>query len=137
MIVLQIAKLLHAQGIGILNESGAGGSIYIGFSPATPDASITLTPKPAPLSDAKLAYDFSAFQVRVRDRDIRLADSKAQAVYNALHGLGMITLPDGTYLLTCTAFTPGYMGVDEVGRHEYVFSCQCEVSNNASNIREA
>ena len=137
MLVTQIAKLLHAQGIGVFNETGAGGTIFIGFQPATPDAIITLYPSGGFSSSAKLGYDNPSFKVRVRGTtDIRTADSKAQAIYNALHGLGMLTLPDGTYLLTCTGFPPGSMGIDSNGRHEYSINFQTEISNPNSN-REA
>jgi hypothetical protein len=120
-----IARYLADQGLVTYP-----GDVFFDVAPATPDAAVTLTVYGGAPVDSKLPYDSPSVQVRVRAPadDRAQARTRAQALYGALHGLGPITLDDGTRLLSCIAKqVPGSMGQDELGRLEYVFNCDTEL----------
>jgi hypothetical protein len=105
------------------------GDVFFDLSPASPDAAVTLTVYGGAPVDSKLPYDAPSLQVRVRApaTDRAQARTRAQALYDALNGLGPITLEDGTRLLLAVANqSPGSMGQDELGRIEYVVNFSLE-----------
>lgn len=119
-----IARYLADQGLVTYP-----GDVFFDLSPASPDAAVTLTVYGGAPVDSKLPYDSPSLQVRVRAPAIDRAQARtrAQALYGALHGLGPITLPDGTRLLLAVANqSPGSMGQDDLGRIEYVFNLALE-----------
>lgn len=137
MLIAAIARYLHNNGLATFQETGAGGNVFLGYVPSTPDEIVALFDTPAPASDGALPYDNANFQVRVRGtKDIRTAHTKATAIYNALHGLHHFTLPDGTWLLRCIGSRPYPLGVDANGRHEYVSTFQTEILNTNNPNRE-
>jgi hypothetical protein len=90
---------------------------------------VTLTVYGGAPVDSLLPYDSPSLQVRVRApaTDRAQARTRAQALYGALHGLGPITLADGTRLLLAVANqSPGSMGQDDLGRIEYVVNFSLE-----------
>jgi hypothetical protein len=122
-----IARYLAGQ--GLVTYGGTGNDVFFDVAPATPDAAVTLTVYGGAPVDSLLPYDSPSVQVRVRaPADARAqARTRAQALYSALHGLGPITLPDGTRLILAVANqSPGSMGQDELGRIDYVFNLACE-----------
>lgn len=120
-----IARYLAAQGLVTYP-----GDVFLDLSPASPDAAVTLTVYGGAAVDSKLPYDSPSLQVRVRAPagDRAQARTRAQALYGALHGLGPITLPDGTRLILAVANqSPGSMGQDDLGRIEYVVNFSLEL----------
>lgn len=134
MIVVELAKRLHAAGIVVFDETGTSGDAFIGRNPSEPDESVALTPYPGPPSDSGLPYDLESFQVRIRSApfDPRPGINKAKQIYDALHGLRAITLADGTYLVSCLAnhTSPAPLGPDGNNRDEWTLSFTTEVRNN-------
>lgn len=119
-----IARYLADQGLVTYP-----GDVFFDLSPASPDAAVTLTVYGGAPVDSKLPYDSPSLQVRVRApaTDRAQARTRAQALYGALHGLGPITLEDGTRLILAVANqSPGSMGQDDLGRLEWVFNLACE-----------
>jgi hypothetical protein len=105
------------------------GDVFFDVMPAAPDAAVCLTVYGGAPVDSKLPYDAPSLQVRVRApaTDRAQARTRAQALYSALHGLGPITLLDGTRLILAVAQSaPGSMGQDDLGRLEYVFNLALE-----------
>jgi hypothetical protein len=115
----------HLEGLGILayDENGVTGNTFIDSMPASPDTAVVLTIYGGPEADSKLGYDEPNVQVRVRGGpDPRPSRVLANEIRSELHGLGPLTLPDGTELLSCIAIqaAPALLQVDENGRFEHV-----------------
>jgi hypothetical protein len=76
-------------------------------------------------------------RLQVRTRSAQLADSRdrCQAVYDELHGLGPMTLPDGTelQLIVGRGSGPAYIGRDQAGNPEH--TCNFDVSIYNPNRR--
>jgi hypothetical protein len=122
-----LAQYLAAA--GLVTYGGTSGDVFFDVMPASPDAAVCLTVYGGAPVDSLLPYDAPSVQVRVRApaTDRAQARTRAAALYSALHGLGPITLADGTRLLLAVANqAPGSMGQDELGRLDYVFNLACE-----------
>ena len=102
--------------------AGTGGNTFMEAMPATPDSAVVLSLYGGPQPDSRLGYDYVNLQVRTRgDVDPRTSRTRAWAIYSELHGLGPVTLADGTLLLSCNALqAPTLMGQDEQRRFEHV-----------------
>ncbi|MGK5531535.1 minor capsid protein [Streptomyces sp. URMC 129] len=124
-----LARYLHSLGLVTYDTTGTTGDLFIGTMPPEPDAAVALTRYGGERPDPRLPYDEPRVQVRVRGGpDPRVSEARAYAIYDALHGLSSVTLPDGTYLVTCEALqTPAAMGRDESGRHEHVTNYELTV----------
>jgi hypothetical protein len=121
----------YLAGLGLVTYDGtAAGDVFFDLMPPSPDVAVCLTTYGGAPLDSKLPYDTPSLQVRVRASATARAQARvrAWALYDALHGLGPITLEDGTRLLSCIAKqTPGSMGQDDLGRPEYAFNCDNEL----------
>jgi hypothetical protein len=134
----QLAQLLHDLGLGVYKTDGsAGGTIYLTVLPDLPDEALAVARYPGPTSDSKLGYDSVNAQVRVRGGrdDVRVGEAKAQAVYDALHGLGERPLAGGGYLQLAVGNQSGpvYMGRDGAGRHEWAVNVAMELRRPTAN----
>jgi len=124
-----IARYLEQQGLGTLGQT-----IFWRKFPDTPDEIVVLTPYGGPTSDNKLGYDEVTFQVRVRGPRTG-ADgppfNKLQAIYDELHGLSDVELPDGTWVVGIIGLqsSPQFLLHDENGRAHYVLNFQAEIRN--------
>lgn len=125
-----IARYLAERGHGTYGPDVVGATICLEQMPSTPDELISLTiyDGGATEPDSLLGYDEPRMQVRVRGTtDPRVSRARALAVYSELHGLGQITLPDGTYLILAVALQPVFsLGTDENRRHEHAFNLRAE-----------
>lgn len=113
---------LAAAELVTYDPDGVTGDAFSDIMPAAPDECVALTPYGGTEPDSKLPYDEPSLQVRTRGgADPRVARARAWAIYNELNGLASLTLPDGTWLVLCTANqTPQTLGQDTLGRTEYV-----------------
>jgi len=137
MISKGLAKYLHNLNLGVYSETLAGATIACEYLPPTPDIITMLRTYTGIATDAKLGYDTYGVQVFVRgaNADPRPVEIRAMAAYNALHGIGNVTLPEGTELINCYAMQPPFsLGVDANGRHGYAFNLSCEIRN--ATVRE-
>ncbi|WP_228974947.1 minor capsid protein [Streptomyces sp. DH12] len=125
-----LARHLEARGLLSYDETGVTGDTFIESMPDQPDTAIVLTIYGGPEADSLLGYDEPSVQVRVRGGpDPRTSRQRCEAIRSELHGLGPVTLPDGTLLLSCIAIqaAAASMGVDDAGRHEHVCNYRLEV----------
>lgn len=124
-----LLRHLHTAGHLTYDPTGASGDAYSDIMPAAPDEAVCLTLYGGPPPDSLLPYDEPNVQVRVRaGADPRAARARAWAIYGELNGLARTTLPDGTWLVLCTANqTPASMGQDDTGRCEYVVNLSLTV----------
>lgn len=134
----QVCQLLHDLALGVYKVDGtAGGTIFETVLPDAPDEALAVARYPGPTSDSKLGYDSVNAQVRVRGSraDVRTGEAKAQAVYDAVHGLGERPLTGGGYLQLAVGNQSGpvYMGRDQNGRHEWAVNFQLELRRPTAN----
>jgi hypothetical protein len=125
-----LARYLDSEGVLDYDAAGVTGNTFIEVVPQTPNRCVSLSIYGGEVPDSKLGYDSVAMQVRTRGtNDPRVSRSFNQAIYDKLHGLGQIELPDGTYVILCVAnqSAPQYIGVDSNGRHEHTLNYMIEV----------
>ncbi|GAB3437487.1 minor capsid protein [Actinophytocola sediminis] len=133
----EFARLLAELGLGTYDDAGTTGDIFLKRLPPEPAAALAVSRYGAGESDAGLPYDTVNVQVRIRgtNTDARDAESRAQAVYDALHGLGSRDLPGGTWLVLCVGLQGGPidMGADELGHGEYSVNVRAELERVTAN----
>jgi hypothetical protein len=127
-----IALYLTAKSLLTYGPDGTGGDTFLDDMPSAPDQAIALTLYEASNSepDSLLGYDEPRLQVRVRGtQDATVSRDRCRAIYEELHGLGPIVLPDGTRLILCVALQhgPAALGKDANGRHEHVCNFRAEI----------
>ncbi|MFA9432890.1 MULTISPECIES: minor capsid protein [unclassified Egicoccus] len=127
-----IARLLDT--LGLVTYDGPGNDVFIDAMPTTPDVAVVITGYGGPEADVAGGWDHPRIQIRVRGTaDPRISRSRLQAIYDALHGLSGITLPDGTWLADCHGLqsSPQSLGRDSNGRHEHAINFELDVRNPA------
>lgn len=135
----EFALLIDAAGFGTYptDPDDTSGSIFLHTQPAEPDEAITVARYAGPDSDSLQGYDLVAFQVRVRGprHDVGAAETTAQAVYDALHGMRSRALPGGTWLvhLLGTQAGPVFTSVDAKQRAEFVLNFRAELRRITAN----
>ncbi|MEU9002581.1 minor capsid protein [Streptomyces sp. NPDC048551] len=124
-----LARHLAARGLVSYNPAGTGGDCFIESLPSTPGECVVLgVYDDGSVQDSRIGYDTVAVQVRVRGAtDPRVSRARAHAIRSELHGLGPVTLPDGTNLLLSVARNVAGLGVDDNRRHEHVFNALMQV----------
>ncbi|MER5213703.1 minor capsid protein [Streptomyces sp. NPDC002838] len=125
-----IARHLLAKGLVDYRTADVGGDCFLESMPPAPDEAVVLsTYNDGREPDSKLGYDEPRVQVRVRGtKDPRVSRQRCKAIYDELHGLGEVTLPDGTDLILSVALQngPASIGTDQLGRHEHVCNFRME-----------
>lgn len=133
MLIAEIAQYLNAQGIGVFESGGLGGDIFIESCPSSPDNVIYITGTGGPQGDGKFPVDRPTLQIIVRGGVNPIAaQSRAQSIYNILHGFHHARFcDDGYWIVGCWGIqsSPTHIGVDDLGRHEYSLNFQLEIEN--------
>jgi len=121
----QVAHYLDDNSIGVFDESGATGDIFIATMPDKPDEAIAIYPtggykaEGTRLSRAGLP----TVTILVRgDRDPRTAEDRAQLIYDLLEGFHADSfVSGGYYIIDCRGIQsgPNHIGQDENLRHRY------------------
>lgn len=126
-----LARHLAARGLVTYNPTGTGGDCFAEVMPSGPDEAVVLAVyDDGTEPDSAMGYDEPRVQIRVRGtRDPRVSRERAVAIRSELHGLGPLTLPDGTDLIlsVCLQGAPALIGVDDNGRHEHVANFRMEI----------
>lgn len=135
-----LARYLHTQGLAVYDLTGAvetvDWSAFIETMPPQGDLVVGLFQYASGESDSTNPWDTTNVQVRVRAReDPRTSRTRAQAIYDRLHGLGPLTLPDGTWvqLAIGTQGGPIPLGPDRSGRQEHTVNFRIEFDNPSLN----
>jgi hypothetical protein len=127
----EVARLLDELGLGSYDPDGRQGDVFLAVLPPSPDLALALSRQPGRESDARLAYDEPVVRVRVRGnpKNAVIAEARAQAVYDGLHGMGDRALPGGTWLVLSvgTAAGPVFAGRDTGERDEWVVDLRMEL----------
>lgn len=128
-----IAQHLTQRGIVVYDPDGTTGNCFLESMPSRPGTAVVLTIYDAAIeSDSKLGYDEPRMQVRVRGGpDPSVSRLLCKAIRDELHGLGPVTLPDGTLLILSIALqaAPASLGVNTNGEHEHVCNFRMEIRN--------
>lgn len=129
------AVYLDTLGLVTFDATGNTGDTYVYAMPDTTGQAVVISTYAGAPPDVKHPYDRPGLQVRVRGtEDPRVAETRAWAIYNALHDLYGLTLPGGTWLMRCTAQgTPSPMGQDQNHRWEFVTNFQTEIHHVTAN----
>ncbi|MFC9688849.1 minor capsid protein [Kribbella sp. NPDC056951] len=132
----EVAGLLEELGLGDYNPP-TGGDIFLGGMPATTDAAVVLTRQPGVESDSRLGYDEPVvlFRVRGTPNNATVAEARAQAIYDAIHGLANRRLPGGTWLVlgVGTQAGPIFAGRDTNARDEWSVAVRMELHRPTVN----
>lgn len=134
----EVAQLLAELDVGTYHADGTpGGTIYLTVLPPRPDVALAVALYGGTEASALHSYDEPRVQVRTRGtaEDVRSGERLAQSAYDALHGLGMITMPGGTWLQLAVGLQsgPAYIGRDDSGRHEWTVNVRIEVQRSTPN----
>lgn len=133
----EVAELLAELGLGTYDPDGSGGDIFLAAMPITPDAAVVLTRQAGAESDARLAYDEPVVRIRVRavPRNATSGEARAQAIYDAVHGLANRRLPGDTWLVSSvgTEAGPVYVGRDDDDRDEWAVTLRMELHRPTAN----
>lgn len=139
-ITQQWAALLHELGLGTYRPDASGGDVFLGGLPRDPAAALAVTlPGAGSPADGRNGYDEPALLVRVRGEphDWVGAERRAQAVWDALHGLGKRVLPGGLRVERCFAVAQGptYVTRDDQSRHEWSVQMSTELRRPSTGRR--
>jgi hypothetical protein len=137
MVLDNLARWLALRGLGVYDPTGAAQtadwSVFPDDMPDSPNLVIGLFQYPGEAyPDAGQPWEDVRVQIRVRGTaDPTLSRSRAQAIYNAVHGLGPLELPAGLWLQLAVAVNAGVFGLgrDPSGRHEHVCNFELSIIN--------
>lgn len=135
----QFAALLGELGLGEYRAAATGGDVFLFGLPRDPAAAVAVTLVGGPEADGRHGYDEPTVLYRVRGApgDPAGAERRAQAIWDALHGLRKRTLSGGTRLVRCFAAQAGpvFVGVDDQGRAEWSITMSTELRRPTFNRR--
>lgn len=120
MLGAELATYLDGLNLGVFS-TGADSTIYIEHLPDTPDTCIGIYSRGGAAPDLKTTVGRPQLQLIVRgDTDPRTAQSVAQALQDALHGLHDTTFDTTRIMLCqCAQSQPVSLGPDDNGRYRY------------------
>jgi hypothetical protein len=131
----EMATYLDTEGLVDYNTPNGGNVFipsYVGVDSA-PDIAILIRPTGGGRADGKREYDDPTIQIIVRSTtDPTPGMTKAQAIYDKLHGFHVSTFTTGgRKIINCVGIQsqPAYIGMDANGRHEYSLNFQLHVQN--------
>jgi hypothetical protein len=132
-----VAQYLNGLGLVTYDPTGVTGDCFAESMPPTPDTAVVLTLyDDSTEPDSKLPYDEPRMQVKVRGGpDPRTSRTLCKQIRDVLHGLGPVTLPDGTELIlsVCLQSAPASLGVDDNRRHAHVCNFRLEIVNRTTH----
>lgn len=114
---------------GLTWALAAGGNVFLKL-PSQPNRAVAVFPSGGFEADSKLPYSRPTLQVFVRgDEDAMWALEMWQKIYARVQGMRNVTLPDGTYLVSCLAMQSGpvYVGQDANGRYQFSLNLMLEI----------
>jgi hypothetical protein len=127
-----IAAWLGANIDGLTWSTEAGGNVFVDSLPSSPDRCVAVYSQGGFEADSKLEYDAPVFQLVIRSTaDPRWALETWQKIYDELHALRHVTLPNGRYLLFALVVqsSPVRIGADDSGRAQYSMNVRAEVTS--------
>ena len=132
MLVSEMAEYLQSKNLGIFDEVGNTGDIFIYTMPSSPDNIIALYSRGGTQADSKLGYDPLSVQIMVRGVYAIPTHDRAQNIYNTLQGFHNNTfINNGTWIVSCIADQsgPNFISKDENKRFEFSLNFTVEIKN--------
>lgn len=132
MLSAEIARYLEAMEIGSFLESLPGGTIYLNNLPSTPDDALCIRETGGFAGNLKHGYDDPTVQITLRGVTQETVASRAQDVYDLLHGLRSMRLVEGgMWIVDCESIggPPAFIRQDENRRYEYVLNFRLHIRN--------
>lgn len=114
-----LAGKLNTAGVGVYPGTSSTRTIYIGEMPDIPDACIALYARPGRPKELFCDIQYPELHVEVRAATYAAAQTKAEAVDTALHGLHDTALSGHQYLTIQALGVPAKLEVD--GRNRTIF----------------
>lgn len=111
-----IALQLHDAGVGVYQGTSSTRTVYIAEMPDTPDALICLYARPGRRKELYCDLQYPDLHVEVRAATYSAAQTKAEAVDAALHGLHDTALSGHQYLTIQALGVPAFLEKDARGR---------------------
>jgi len=123
-----IKDFLVSASVGIF-----GTNLFIGSMPDSPDACVAIYDTGAvEESLMQMVYEFPTFQVKVRANAYNTAQTKARAVYDALHGVNNQTKNNARYILIACQAGINFIGPDEKKRPTFTLNFRAHRTNKAT-----
>jgi len=138
MLVVEIAKYLHNQGIGTFDETGVEGDIFIGLLPQAPTSCIAINPTGGYMVTTSQHVDEPTIQILVRG-SLNPLDSynRAQQILDTLNGFHNDRFtPDGQFIVNCVAIQSAPFGFrDNNGNYIHTINFLIDTMNyNRRNL---
>lgn len=111
-----LAAYLNAQSVGVYPGTSSTRTIYISECPDAPDAVVTLYARPGRPKSLFCDLQYPELHVEVRAATYSAAQTKAEAIDAALHGLHDSALSTHKYLTIRALGVPAKLEVDGRGR---------------------
>ena len=119
--------------------AGTTGNVFLGSMPPDPDEAIEIHTTGGPEASTKDGYAMPTAQVVVRGTaDPRTGEDLAEAIYGELHGMRYVTLPGGTFVVSCVGIQSGpvSLGEDDNGRHRYSLNFRLHIRRQTTHSLE-
>lgn len=133
MMHVGLAQWIGANVPGLDYLESAGGNVFVDNVPSAPNRLVAVLTEGGPEADAKLGYDSPMAEILIRSDSASPAWALDtwRALYDAIHALRHVELPDGTMLVYALAVqsSPNRIGTDDNGRHQYSLNVRTEVRN--------
>lgn len=113
-----IAVYLASAGVGVYPGTGnpSNRTIYVAELPDVPDAVIALDGNPGKPKDPKTDLQYPGLHIEVRASTYSAAQTKAEAIDAALHGMHDMTLNGHKFVLIQALDVPRKLYIDGRGR---------------------
>lgn len=127
-----VAGVLDKASLGVFDERGTKGNIFLGFLPNKPDNAIGIIPAPSMNDDIWNDTQRPNIQVLVRNNRVDLALDLSSKVYNELTSLECTHIGEETYVISCVALStcPTELDRDDKDR------CQCIYTFKLETMKE-
>lgn len=120
-----LAVQLNTAGVGVYPGTASTRTIYIGEMPEGPDAVIALYARPGRPKDIYTDIQYPELHVEVRAATYSAAQTKAEAIDTALHGIHDTILSTHKYLTVQALGVPAKLEVDGRGRTIFYQNFRC------------
>lgn len=134
MIAAAVARTLDTEIESLAYRPAlAGGNIYVGWMPDTPDIAVAVMPRPGTPNLTKLPGDVANVQILVRHIDEVALDELTATIFDRLACLPAQVLAAGTtdavQLIGCTVTSSAPIGRDAAGRPEHSLNVTLRIHN--------
>ena len=127
-----LATALAELGHGTYLPTAGGGTIYVGARPPAPVNVVVVAPSGAgPEPSLWDEYETTRWQIWVRDATFTGGEVRAAAVYASLHGRRSWTASGTLVVVSWAVSTPGWVGIDDDGRHNWTLNVNFHIANPA------